>query len=296
MLKISKIINRFYSLIENYNERGSDTRYKSWEWCHEAFLENKDKKDKIDFLSLHLAFYLASWGMYRGSSFLLQRDYKAHKVVVEEILKSDYKLLWNYIPQKDNIEEANRLLFDRETGIYWKIKKAYKIENEENNINDASDTLITKILMGTFGCIPAFDRFLKAGIKYYLNNSGDNENSHATYQLTSSIERINGSEVTESFKALALFAIENEGELKVNSSFSYPPMKCVDMFFWEIGYELDLISILESETRSFNSKKNSYKRAVELQLCSQCLDVSEKAGQIDYETALKEIKMSFINE
>ena len=45
-------------------------------------------------MSLHLAFYLASWGMCRGSSFLLQKDYKVLVPVVEEVLKSEYDCLF----------------------------------------------------------------------------------------------------------------------------------------------------------------------------------------------------------
>jgi len=46
-----------------------------------------DPSPDYDYLSLHHAFYLASWGMYRGSSFLLQKDYKVLTPIVEEILK-----------------------------------------------------------------------------------------------------------------------------------------------------------------------------------------------------------------
>ena len=40
----------------------SNHRFKSWEYCYTAF----GNLDSVDYLSLHLAFYLASWGMYRG--------------------------------------------------------------------------------------------------------------------------------------------------------------------------------------------------------------------------------------
>lgn len=34
---INQKISRFYSLISNYQEEAPDTRYKSWEWCHQKF-------------------------------------------------------------------------------------------------------------------------------------------------------------------------------------------------------------------------------------------------------------------
>ena len=32
---------------------------------------DKEKEKIVDYLALHLGFYLASWGMYRGSSFFV---------------------------------------------------------------------------------------------------------------------------------------------------------------------------------------------------------------------------------
>ena len=66
-------------------------RYKSWEHCYKAFLlARKQKKPDVDKLCLHLGFYLASCGMYRGSSFLLQKDYQIHEEVVRTLLDKRY--------------------------------------------------------------------------------------------------------------------------------------------------------------------------------------------------------------
>ena len=56
-----------------------------------------------DHLALSSAFYLASWGMYRESSFLLQYDYQIHRAVVDYLLdKSTPKALWESSrPQQD---------------------------------------------------------------------------------------------------------------------------------------------------------------------------------------------------
>ncbi len=259
---ISETISRFYSLIKDYKEGAPDTRYKSWEWCHKAFVDNKDLlkdpeltdeiENKIDYLALHLAFYLASWGMYRGSSELLQRDYKVHKKVVRDILNQTYRDLWDYSPQSnDNIEKANNLLLNKKTGIYWKIKDDYKSLAKTKSDGFPSETLVTKILMGTFGCVPAFDRFFKDGLKVYQARNG--EINVGGYEPTRSIE------TGETFKALTTFAIENKDELRIDGSdILYPPMKCVDMFFWQIGYEKNLsdaINKSEGKTREKLIKK-----------------------------------------
>lgn len=55
--------------------------------CHD--LSDED----YDYLALHLSFYLASWGMYRGSSMLLSTDYKIHIPIVKELMKEEYEYL-----------------------------------------------------------------------------------------------------------------------------------------------------------------------------------------------------------
>ena len=67
-------------------------RFRSWEHCYSYF---QGRPTDCDLASLHLAFYLASWGMYRGSSFLLQKDYRVHCAVVEELLSSRCDTLRN---------------------------------------------------------------------------------------------------------------------------------------------------------------------------------------------------------
>lgn len=37
MENVKTKINRFYDIIMHYEEGGQGTRYKSWEWCHQAF-------------------------------------------------------------------------------------------------------------------------------------------------------------------------------------------------------------------------------------------------------------------
>lgn len=58
------------SSMEFYNDLKADEngRYRSWEHCYSHFIKARESKEvDYDYLSLQLAFYLASWGMYRGS-------------------------------------------------------------------------------------------------------------------------------------------------------------------------------------------------------------------------------------
>lgn len=53
-------------------------RYRSWDHCYSHFQKRASftSDEDIDTASLHLAFYLASWGMCRGASWLLWKDYR----------------------------------------------------------------------------------------------------------------------------------------------------------------------------------------------------------------------------
>ena len=89
----------------------------------------------------------------------------------------------------------------------------------------STDTLVTKVLLGTLGCMPACDRYFLCGFK--------RAGFSYSYLNAPFIER------------LLLFCRTNLSELRgvqerIESSngMHYPLMKLVDMYFWQIGYEL----------------------------------------------------------
>lgn len=212
-------------LIKDYfNETVIDEhgRYLSWRHCYKAFGENRNKTDEqtVDYLCLHLAFYLASWGMLRGSSFLLQKDYKVHKPIVLIIQEEKYNPLFG-ISAKDLCKEEHLLLLDE---IGNRIKEAYakELPVKEGVTNNATDTLITKILLGTMGCVPAYDRYYIDAVKKYKVSSGQYNSA--------------------SVKGVATYYCEHEEEfesLRMELSkcgVEYPPMKLMDMCFWQAAY------------------------------------------------------------
>lgn len=313
-------VSDFYSVIKDKKAGEPFSRYKSWEYCHEIFNYYYGKKEKItdevyDLLALNLAFYLASWGMYRGSSFLLQRDYKTHIGAVKEIMKDKYKDLWNYDPSDKNnetletdanrlvqlclaiaktyepIEERNKQNDDLYTYVFefedkyidvviekdnvgYVVKKGGKknitidnnklkfngvdldfslgddfyLKNYESkniyrtkskkvnakllnvyNVENVSTILTTKIVMGTLGSVPAFDRFFISGLK--------SKNPYT-------IEGKKWNVVPSFCKKTLLFTFKfyNEYLQKVtipDLPKIYTPLKKVDMCFWQIGFEKD---------------------------------------------------------
>ena len=92
--------NDLHEKIAAYYDTGAADphhRYRSWEHCYRFFRARPRETllaDK-DTAALHLAFYLASWGMLRGSTFLLQKAYTAHTGVVERLLSREFAVCGN---------------------------------------------------------------------------------------------------------------------------------------------------------------------------------------------------------
>ena len=201
-------------------------RYRSWEHCYSHFIKaRKSKEVDYDYLSLQLAFYLASWGMYRGSSFLLQKDYKVHIPVVEELLSEKYDVLAGIEFVSFREKSNQQLLLDINSFLekyYDEIRKNVKGQELKNEL---SSTLITKILMGTLGCVPAYDRYFIAGIKDQKVATG-NYNIRSIMKLVKFYEK----------NADRLEPIREKMEVE---GMPYPQMKLLDMGFWQVGFDLD---------------------------------------------------------
>ena len=155
-------------MMKSHNSTKDDenARYKSWEHCHKYFLENRIKSNNKEILCLHLAFYLASWGMLRGGAFLLQRDYLVHLPVIEIILDEKYGQLWDCAEEYLDKDATLDLIDDCKKRIIEVYLEKTKIVNDKTTQGyTASDTLVTKIMLGTFGCVPAYDRYFRLGVK-----------------------------------------------------------------------------------------------------------------------------------
>lgn len=215
-------------ILDYFNETVKDEhgRYMSWRHCYKAFSDNRNILDEqmVDYLALHLAFYLASWGMYRGSSFLLQKDYKVHVPVVKIIQEQKYKPLFG-ISAEELCKKSNLALLD---DIGARIRNCYAEEapSFDGVVNNATDTLVTKILLGTLGCVPAYDRYYVQSVKKYHISSG-------RYSM-------------DSVYCVAKFYCDHLNEFEdlrhelSQSGIEYPPMKLMDMCFWQDAYINDL--------------------------------------------------------
>lgn len=156
---------------------------------------------------------------------MLQKDYKIHIPVVEEILRPDYDDLFGILCtdlRKKSAQDALVALEAFMSSYYGNVRDSVKEEVVKNKL---STTLITKVLMGTLGCVPAYDRYFIDGIK-------DQKVSTGNYNINSILRLVDFYEQNEAHLELA------RSELKV-FGLPYPQMKMLDMGFWQIGFEKD---------------------------------------------------------
>ncbi len=212
--KLTKTINKYYN-----NASDPDSRFRSWDHCHKFFRKNYNNLHQVeDKAALCLGFYLASWGMYRGSGFLLQHAYTIHKPVIRELASSNEFLeLWKHDVGADRSH----------TDLVQTIMKLVDLLHNayDGYEKKPTDTLISKALLGTVGCLPACDTLFKKGFR----------NQGYSY----------GSLNKKFIHCIIDFCIKHKKELdKIQPTIldldghPYPRMKLVDMHFWQIGNDL----------------------------------------------------------
>ena len=218
-MKFVTIIEKYLSGITNDKFH----RYKSWDNCFQAFSASKQTEIQI----LELAFYLASWGMYRGSSGLLQKNHLIHKGAVDIVFsKTSQELKCNQTTEvkRENINtilEVKNELTKHYGSIYFT-----KGADKSKSISP-TDTLLSKIMLGTLACVPAYDRYFIVGLREMkMQHTIFNEAS--LKELLNFIDN-NKNEINQAQKLI-----------KAKTQRHYPLMKILDMYFWQIGFDKEI--------------------------------------------------------
>lgn len=199
-------------------------RYASFDFCYTYFNSFENKKElannqNLEQSCLHLAFYLASWGMLRGSSFLLQNSLRFYIALVKTI--SDIpKEVWEIDVDNYNPENIKRLI------------ETYEIFSSLYH-DKRGLTLTTKIMLGVFGNVPAFDDFFCGALRAKYPGNGFrtfNENS-----LKKIGEFYNEFSTTINKYHDSIFC-KNFFDAKVNK-LNYPKAKIIDMIGFQYGFD-----------------------------------------------------------
>lgn len=203
-------------VVNDFKEKsGPDDRYTSFDYCYNYFRLTNDLTVDIEKSCLVLGFYLASWGMFRGSSFLLHHSVNHFRPIILYINTLD-EYIWDI--DVDKYDEKNIELIKH---IYEEISKRL-IPNGNNDL-----TLVTKVLLGVFGFIPAFDNyFCQTFRKLYDGQCGFRRVNNVSlgfikdfyHENKSSIDNLSNNTFTTDFLT--------GKKTKIN----YPKAKIIDMY------------------------------------------------------------------
>ena len=165
--------------------RRGAARYASFDYCFNYFQAFDDdgrtpalaEPRQMEVSCLQLGFYLASWGMFRGRAALLQNSVKSLEPAVR-VVASAPDAVWR--------ADAD----DYSPSIQAALFKVYR-ELGASLPGGRSQTLVTKTMLGAFGCVPAFDRYFRdsfatatfgpkslAGLEAYYQANAEAINAH----------------------------------------------------------------------------------------------------------------------
>ncbi|MCR5424274.1 MAG: hypothetical protein K6E93_05865 [Bacteroidales bacterium] len=141
MNTLEKEINSFIG------QRGDNIthRYASFDFCYNYFFNNKGKLsgDNLQISCCQLWAYLSSWGMVARGNVMQSKSYAILKDVIAYI---------NNHPEYYNIKITDTDYVEKVQQLYTDIDNKLNITEQKNR-----KTLVTKIILGTYACCPAFD-------------------------------------------------------------------------------------------------------------------------------------------
>ena len=241
-----------------------ETRYNSWVNCYNYFSNNIKGKTtltskEIDDACVQLGFYMASWGMYRGSSFLLQNDYTIYRDILAKLLDPQYDILWNldtYIDRLPNValplptitkfvddfsNKLTSLIGDIRDILapykdYYVRKTWYTNHSNSATIPEVSKTLVTKLILGTIGCYPAIDRYFGDAVGSVANDL-EIDQIKCMLALAYCVKK-------DMVSSKISFKLANDGGNVALPLSDYPVMKLIDMYYFTFGMEKPFLKLI----------------------------------------------------
>ena len=207
----------FEANVQEYlRDRAPNDRYASFDYCFNYFQAHRDaatlaqmeSPDLLQASCLQLGFYLASWGMYRGSTVLLTRSLRHLAPVIHAIVDAPASI-WD-VDADDYSPVRAKLVIDVAEQVRHSVTEGM------------TDTLVTKIMLGVFGCIPAWDTNFRRGFRVSTFSVGAMERVGDFYRRNSAL--------VDRYRVPTL-----DFQTGADTSRQYPRAKVIDMGFFIEG-------------------------------------------------------------
>ena len=199
-------------------------RYTSFDYCYGYFYNHRKdakwlaNKQNIEKSCLHLGFYLASWGMYRGSTTLLWSSFKVYEPLIKGVIANQDRKAWeidvdNYSKNRENLSKLHELIKGKMKQILNKWP---------------SETLVTKIMLGIFGCTPAFDINVKSGLR--KAGVGSHSSFLKNIDAVEEVYKANKAEINKESSRHKILDFAGK-----STNIYYTKAKIIDMILFEYG-------------------------------------------------------------
>lgn len=195
----------------------------SWDYCYSWFRAGRGEDLRRD--CLELGYYLANWGMFRGSGALMRTNLTAFVPVMDVINAHD--------------EEMRGVQLAGSNSEWRALEEVYgALSVTLPSHVQPSATLITKVILGVWGCIPAMDTYVLAGVRKLQQTKGKqgiasfNRNYYdfmveLTQTHTDEIDRYRTTAKLSTFNSDTTVGAPN-----------LPVGKVLDMYLFQIGTEV----------------------------------------------------------
>ena len=141
------------SVVESFmggpNGVGSHARVLSWDFCFEHFSDVERVRRDRQASCMQLGYYLASWGMLRGSSYLFKNTNARHYFQALDVIE-------RYTPEMDGLAPAHFCTQGSQellVSAYQELAAALLPKGGRRI------TLVTKTMMGVWGVFPSLDSY-----------------------------------------------------------------------------------------------------------------------------------------
>ena len=161
---IDTYIYEYHTDPQNQTPAASKHRFASYDFCHSYFLRNRESlSSKMEESCIYLWSFLGSWGMLRGSSVLFKENSPASLRNVVDCIANTKEEVWDIDVEQYEKKECRKQIIELYDSIKLALTKGssrvYCKGNQIASLENPSRTLVTKIMMGVFGIVPAFDTF-----------------------------------------------------------------------------------------------------------------------------------------
>lgn len=228
-LDVHHYANAYYENIIPHS-KNRYPRLKAWEYLYEYVWDETRSQwsdltceAQLETTALHIGFYLANWGMFRGSSGLLQNsNLDLMKALAKCLFEGRGRELLelsleDFAPSSPNLA-ANQKLLDAVLS---------SMEALASNVS-WTPTLRSKILMGVWGECPALDRFYVAACR-------------DVFPRRSAITRASGKGLTALAELVNELVISPLPLKTGRLGLQYPTARVMDMAMFQYGLGLSRV-------------------------------------------------------